>query len=79
MANGGKGALTLKLTVKSVGTDGMGRTNQVEIEHDAKATKPKRQSGKSFFFTTPEGSLTRKDQRQQEIDFDLEVRGGKQQ
>lgn len=67
--NGGGGTFTLKLAVKPVGTDESGRVSQVEIDHDIKASKPKRRSGKAFFFTTQDGNLSRKDQRQEEIEF----------
>lgn len=55
------GELTIKLTYKP---DGSG---QMTIKADVKAKEPVLSRGTSLFFLTPEGNLTRKDPRQQEI------------
>lgn len=55
------GELTLKLAYKP---DGAG---QMTIKADIKAKAPVLSRGTSLFFLTPEGNLTRKDPRQQEM------------
>lgn len=69
MANGGAGQINISLKLKPVGTTPDGRVAQIEIEHATAIKKPRRQSGKSFFFATADGNLSRKDTRQEEIDF----------
>lgn len=58
---GKQGELTIKLVYKP---DGSG---QMTIKADIKAKEPALSRGTSLFFLTPEGNLTRKDPRQQEI------------
>lgn len=55
------GELTIKLTYKP---DGSG---QMTIKADVKAKEPVLSRGTSLFFLTPEGNLTRKDPRQQDL------------
>jgi hypothetical protein len=43
--------------------------NQFEIRPDVKITKPEHKQGKSIFFVTPEGKLTRDDPDQEELNF----------
>ncbi|MHA6478937.1 hypothetical protein ACX1DW_15795 [Stutzerimonas sp. KH-1] len=58
---GKAGELTIKLAYKP---DGAG---QMTIKADVKAKEPVLSRGTSLFFLTPEGNLTRRDPRQQEI------------
>ena len=58
---GKQGELTIKLVYKP---DGSG---QMTIKADVKSKEPALSRGTSLFFLTPEGNLTRKDPRQQEI------------
>ena len=55
------GELTIKLTYKP---DGNG---QMTIKADVKAKEPALSRGTSLFFLTPEGNLTRRDPRQQDL------------
>ena len=55
------GELTIKLTYKP---DGSG---QMTIKADVKAKEPILARGTSLFFLTPEGNLTRRDPRQQDL------------
>ncbi|MCY1282779.1 hypothetical protein D9M68_341840 [compost metagenome] len=55
------GELTIKLAYKP---DGSG---QMTIKADVKAKEPALARGTSLFFLTPEGNLTRRDPRQQEM------------
>ncbi len=58
----GKGGdLTIKLAYKP---DGNG---QMTIKADVKAKEPALSRGTSLFFLTPEGNLTRRDPRQQDL------------
>jgi hypothetical protein len=57
------GELTIKLAYKP---DGSG---QMTIKADVKAKEPLLSRGTSLFFLTPEGNLTRRDPRQQEINL----------
>lgn len=65
---GGKGKVTVTFSLKPTGVDHLGKVSQLEIGHDVKLNKPRMKTGSSFFFTTPEGQLSRKDQRQQELE-----------
>jgi hypothetical protein len=69
LQNAGPGKITLQFKVTPKGVDGQGRITQVEVDHDVKVVKPKRRTGASFFFTTADGQLSRKDQRQQELEM----------
>lgn len=55
------GELTIKLTYKP---DGGG---QMTVKADVKSKEPVLARGTSLFFLTPEGNITRRDPRQQEI------------
>jgi len=55
------GELVIKLTYKP---DGRGQMN---IKADVKAKEPVLSRGTSLFFLTPEGNLTRRDPRQQDL------------
>lgn len=55
------GELTIKLTYKP---DGGG---QMTVKADVKSKEPVLSRGTSLFFLTPEGNITRRDPRQQEI------------
>ena len=55
------GELTIKLAYKP---DGSG---QMTIKADVKAKEPALSRGTSLFFLTPEGNLTRRDPRQQDL------------
>lgn len=55
------GELTIKLAYKP---DGNG---QMTIKADVKAKEPALSRGRSLFFLTPEGNLTRRDPRQQDL------------
>lgn len=55
------GELTIKLTYKP---DGGG---QMTVKADVKSKEPALARGTSLFFLTPEGNITRRDPRQQEI------------
>ncbi len=58
---GGKGELTIKLMLRP-GKLGMGgAVIEVETEHECKQKKPELAIGRSIFFVTPEGELTRDD------------------
>lgn len=57
------GELTIKLAYKP---DGNG---QMTIKADVKAKEPALSRGTSLFFLTPEGNLTRRDPRQQDLPF----------
>ena len=57
------GELTIKLAYKP---DGNG---QMTIKADVKTKEPALSRGTSLFFLTPEGNLTRRDPRQQDLPF----------
>ena len=57
------GELTIKLAYKP---DGSG---QMTIKADVKSKAPALSRGTSLFFLTPEGNLTRRDPRQQEMEL----------
>ena len=61
---GGKGELTIKLMVKP-SKMGMGAAViEVETSHECKLKKPEFDVGRSFFFVTKDGDLTRDDPAQ---------------
>lgn len=59
---GGKGELTLKLSIKS------GKAGQMEIFDDIKMKLPAAERGSTLLFATPEGNLQRNDPRQRELE-----------
>ena len=68
---GGKGELTIKILVEP-SKFGMGRAVlEVQATHECKTKKPELAIGKSLFFVTRDGALTREDPEQTAM-FDLE-------
>lgn len=65
LETGGKGELTIKLFVKPSKMGMGGAVIEVETEHECKLKKPELAVGRSFFFVTPDGNLTREDPDQQ--------------
>lgn len=61
---GGKGELTIKLTVKPSKMGMGGAVIEVETAHECKLKKPEFDVGRSFFFVTKDGQLTRDDPAQ---------------
>lgn len=61
---GGKGELTVKLFVKPSKMGMGGCVIEVETEHECKLKKPELAIGRSVFFVTKEGRLTREDPNQ---------------
>jgi hypothetical protein len=61
---GGKGELTLKLSVKPSKMGMGGCVIEVETSHECKLRKPQLDIGKSTFFVSREGKLTRDDPNQ---------------
>lgn len=61
---GGKGELTIKLTVKPSKMGMGGAVIEVETAHECKVKKPEFDVGRSFFFVTRQGELTRDDPAQ---------------
>lgn len=62
------GSLTIKLDVIPSGwSESDGRCNQVEIKAKISSTLPKKEQGKSIFFLTDTGKLTRDDPGQEEM------------
>lgn len=59
---GKQAKLIFTMTIKPAGRDG-----QIEITESIKATLPELARGKSLFFTTPEGNLTRDNPRQPDL------------
>lgn len=57
------GEINIKLTYKPEGA------GQMSIKADVKSKEPQLSRGTSLFFTTPEGNLTRRDPRQQEMNL----------
>lgn len=68
---GGKGELTIKLFIKPSKMRMGGAVVEVETEHECKAKKPELHVGKSTFFVTKDGDLTRNDPNQEAM-FALE-------
>jgi hypothetical protein len=60
-ATGKAGELVIKLTYKPEGA------GQMTIKADVKSKEPVLARGTSLFFLTPEGNLSRRDPRQQEL------------
>jgi hypothetical protein len=70
---GGKGEFTIKLFIRPsrmgmCGADGLLAVFEVEIEHECKLKKPEPAIGRSVFFVTKDGELTRDDPAQKEND-----------
>jgi hypothetical protein len=61
---GGKGELVIKLSVRPSKMGMGGCVIEVEAEHECKLKKPELAIGKSVFFVTAEGRLTRDDPAQ---------------
>lgn len=57
------GALTITLNYKPEGA------GQITVKAEVKAKEPKLPRGSSLFFLTPEGNLSRRDPRQQQMDL----------
>lgn len=64
LTTGGKGELTVKLFFKPSKLAMGGAVVEVETEHQCKLKKPELEIGRSFFFVTKEGKLTRDDPSQ---------------
>lgn len=62
---GGKGELHIKLFIKPSKMGMGGAVIEVETEHDCKMKKPELEVGRSVFFVTRDGSLTRNDPAQE--------------
>lgn len=71
LETGGKGELTIKLFVKPSKMGLGGAVLEVETNHECKLKKPELEIGRSFFFVTAEGELTRDDPAQSAM-FELE-------
>lgn len=61
LKTGMKGELTLKLIVKPSRMAMGGAVVEVEVEHECRAKRPELPLGKSTFFVTQDGHLTRED------------------
>jgi hypothetical protein len=61
LTNAGKGELTLTLSVKPSRMGSGGVVLEVETTHECRLKKPDRDFGRSVFFVTKEGKLTRED------------------
>jgi len=66
--NGGKGDLTLKLSVK------MNEAEQLEITPTLKMNKPRKALSVGIFYVSDEGKLSRRDPRQDDMFDELEDR-----
>ncbi len=66
---GDKGTFTLKLEVTPSGMK-HGRVNQFEIRPVIQISKPEPKQGKSIFFVTAAGKLTRTNPDQMDMDFE---------
>lgn len=64
LETGGKGELTIKIFVKPSKMGMGGAVIEVETAHECKAKKPELEIGRSFFFVTKDGTLTRDDPAQ---------------
>lgn len=72
---GGKGELTIKLFVKPSKMGMGGCVIEVEAEHECKLKKPELAIGRSVFFVTKDGKLTREDPNQTAMFAQEETRG----
>lgn len=73
LETGGKGELTIKLFIKPSKMGMGGAVIEVETEHECKTKKPELQVGRSTFFVTKDGDLTRNDPGQEQM-FELEAK-----
>lgn len=73
---GGKGELTIKLTVKPSRMAMGGAVVEVETAHECKLKKPELAVGSSVFFVTKDGTLTRDDPAQVAM-FEKETADGR--
>lgn len=64
---GAKGELSLKISVKPSRFGPGGLVIEVETEHQCVARKPELKVGRSLFFVTQDGRLTRDDPNQEEM------------
>lgn len=71
LETGGKGELTIKLFVKPSKLAMGGAVVEVETEHECKSKKPELPVGRSVFFVSTDGALTREDPNQSAM-FDAE-------
>ncbi len=69
LETGKKGKLTLNINVVPSRLS-LGKVTEVEIDHDCKVSKPELSTGRSIFYSTPDGQLLRNDPSQAE--FELE-------
>jgi hypothetical protein len=74
LETGGKGELVIKLFLKPAKMGMGGAVIEVETEHDCKVKKPELAVGRSVFFVTKDGDLTRDDPDQTAL-FDAEGKG----
>lgn len=74
LETGGKGELTIKLFVRPSKMGMGGAVIEVETEHECKAKVPELAVGRSLFFVTKDGRLTRNDPDQETM-FDPEKKG----
>lgn len=74
---GGKGELNIKLFIRPSKMGMGGAVIEVETEHECKMKKPELEVGRSFFFVTAEGDLTREDPLQGGM-FELEAKQPKE-
>lgn len=58
---GGKGELNVKFRIKPSKMGMGGAVVEVETDHECKVKKPELEIGRSFFFVTKDGDLTRDD------------------
>lgn len=61
---GGKGELTIKLFIKPAKMGMGGCVVEVETEHECKLKKPELAVGRSVFYVTPDGDLSRESPEQ---------------
>jgi hypothetical protein len=64
LETGAKGELNVKVTVKPSKFAMGGAVVEIEAEHECKAKVPELKVGRSLFFVTKEGRLTREDPNQ---------------
>lgn len=76
LETGGKGELTIKLFIKPSKMGMGGAVIEVETEHECKMKKPELAVGRSFFFVTKDGDLTRSDPDQAAM-FEAQSQGEK--
>ncbi len=67
LETGGKGELTVKLFVEPSKMGMGGCVLEVEAKHEVKTKKPELSIGRSVFFITKEGKLTREDPNQAQM------------